>query len=124
MGAIKVSNQSPLCCLESSLGECSALSVVDFTQRARFPSSECYILARRAECAFRASLFKDTLHVSASLVSAPNPPICISGARQSQFGTRHWCTSGTEMLFLGGCCAGLAFEIGKGVDMLLDQNHG
>eukprot|EP00752_Nemacystus_decipiens_P008012 g7159.t1 len=46
------------------------------------------------------------------------------GAIKSQFGTRHWCTSGTEMLFLGGCCAGLAFEIGKGVDMLLDQNHG
>lgn len=54
----------------------------------------------------------------------PLPVVFCPALAQSQFGTRHWCTSGTEMLFLGGCCAGLAFEIGKGVDMLLDQNHG
>ncbi|CAN0086207.1 unnamed protein product [Ectocarpus sp. 6 AP-2014] len=46
------------------------------------------------------------------------------GAIKSQFGTRHWCTSGTEMLFLGGSCAALAFEIGKAVDGLISQNHG
>ncbi|CAM9243039.1 unnamed protein product [Hapterophycus canaliculatus] len=45
------------------------------------------------------------------------------GAIKSQFGTRHWCTSGTEMLFLGGSCAALAFEIGKAVDGLIGQNH-
>ncbi|CAM9231413.1 unnamed protein product [Pylaiella littoralis] len=45
------------------------------------------------------------------------------GAIKSQFGTRHWCTSGTEMLFLGGSCALLAFEIGKVVDGLIGQNH-
>eukprot|EP00904_Undaria_pinnatifida_P012689 jgi/Undpi1/8550/HiC_scaffold_25.g11015.m1 len=47
------------------------------------------------------------------------------GAIKSQFGTRHWHTSGIEMLLLGGSCAALAFEIGKAVDGLLpESNHG
>lgn len=49
--------------------------------------------------------------------------VACSVVPQSQFGTRHWCTSGTEMLFLGGSCAALAFEIGKAVDGLIGQNH-
>lgn len=60
-----------------------------------------------------------TLFSVACLVTAAT--LFTMGAIKSQFGTRSWYTSGFEMLILGGSCAVLAFEIGKGVDALLPE---
>mmetsp|Transcript_34588 Transcript_34588/g.45718 ORF Transcript_34588/g.45718 Transcript_34588/m.45718 type:complete len:286 (-) Transcript_34588:307-1164(-) len=54
---------------------------------------------------------KDTLFIIAVIITGFF--LLVLGAVKSHFSTRSWYCSGIETMLLGGCCAGLAFEIGN-----------
>ncbi|CAN0359057.1 unnamed protein product [Discosporangium mesarthrocarpum] len=53
---------------------------------------------------------RDELFLVACLITGVS--LFIVGGAKSHFSARSWFASGLETLILGGCCAGLAYEIG------------